>query len=427
MSPIELPLTRKQAEFVSDLSPWSAMVTGYGGGKTHTLCTKSLYKGWLNAPCMQIFGEPTFKQVRHVAIPAFDKILTRANLSHRMSFNINGAYADFNINGRSWRTLFVSYDKPDNLSAFTVSDLFCDEADAIRNDNIWRQLTSRVRDPAAEYLQRNFATTPENFGGLIHTNFEIDPIPGSNLVRASTLDNIFAHPDAIKAELAKYKTEQERKRYLDGHYILPHGRVYTQFDRDRHIKPWRPSDAGQWVMCCDFGKAVMAWSFGQVIDDRVHIFDELVATDTDTITESKNAAQKWVKILREATGRKYHPYEAARQVIAYGDPAGGERYKNSISDFRALEEQGFATAYRRKHRRVNDRILSVNHKLAANELFFDEKRAPYVTRCISQQPYGQDGTPLKGRPHEGLRGLDHGADGLGYFVDFEYQISGVAG
>lgn len=422
MHEITLPLSEGQHKFITELeSPWVALLSGYGFGKTYALVIKALLLGWLNAPSQVLFMEPTYRQIKEVAVRTFREVLDKMNLGHCMRYNVNERKAYMRMNGREWEILFASYDRPDSVAGFTVGTLLCDEAD-YAPASVFDQATARVRCPKAKFLQRNFATTPEAYGGIIHTNFELEPLEGAKLMRAKTTDNIFVPQQYIDAQLSRYKSEAERRRYINGEYVLPGGRVYKHFDVDVHLQKWRPEVNAEWVMSCDFGKHVVSWPFVQVTNRKVHVFDEIAVENSTTMEQVPNAKSKWADILSKVYNREITGDEAASMVTVYGDPAGGPNYKNSISDFEALQQAGFRCLYRKKHRRINDRVASVNTKLAHNEMFFDGIRAPYVTKCISLQGYGQDGSPAKGRPDQGMKGLDHGADAIGYYIDYAWPV-----
>jgi hypothetical protein len=80
-----------------------------------------------------------------------------------------------------------------------------------------------------------------------------------------------------------------------------------------------------------------------------------------------------------------------------------------------------------KHPAVNpfilDRVASVNLLLAEGRLSVDPAKAPYIARCLEQQPWGSDGMPDKSPK----LGLDHGNDLVGYGVHFHWPATAPRG
>ena len=383
-APLEItfPISSKQREFVfDDLStPFSLFLGGYGSGKTVAMGLRSLLVGWLNAPAPVLFMEPTFSQVEDVAVAMFYEVLEWLGEDPSKCFDWKPykKKAIVTLDGHTWPIFFRTYDNPKLIAGFNAGSLFCDEFDYCPLD-VYRQASQRIRHPRAFRLLQNFATTPEHFGGITHTMFELDPIEGSRMVRSATRDNIFAPRAFIEAQLAQFRTEEERKRYSDGHYIQPGGRVYRHFDETKHVAPCELHASDDFAMSCDFGSHVVAWAFVRRVWNRLHVFDELVLENADTPIAIGHARRKWSEIFTKLYGRAVSADEAVQRVTVYGDPAGGKRFNpSSGGDFYQLHARGFTKQrYRRLHNAVLNRIASVNEKLIKGELLFDP-RAEYV-------------------------------------------------
>jgi len=423
-----------QTAFVADRkSPFLGLVGGWGCAKTHSIILKGLDTAEINSPIPTLIVEPTVPMVRGALLPAIRELLVEWGVWRRTKWGKRDNNLMVPLNGKECHLWLRSASDPDSLAGGNLAVALVDEAglDKIRPEAA-RQVRARLRHKRAKMIQFGAVGTPDmGRRGWFYDYFEGKPLPGARLIGASTLDNPFL-PEGYVEEMLSGMDEVTRRRYLAGEFLDLHGRVYTHFDRDEHLgtMPFEFRRAGRAFVACDFGTRVIAWLFGRIVEvgDKhvVYVTGELVLEHSSTIAAAEEAAGRLALEYSAAYGEKIDPKEAARMTYAYGDPAGGDIMKTSVSDFQILEGWGFQTRYRPTHPRIKDRVNAVQMKLSRRgpvEIVIDPIACPYLVRCISLQSYDKRGRPEKGSNRDGLEGLDHAIDALGYLIEYHWPAS----
>lgn len=417
---IDVPLTKAQAEMLADDSFTRCFVAGMGSGKTFAAALDILQLAQANPGVPVIYAMPTIPMLLDVAIPEVLQLLDSLGFVDDVDYSLNKQRRVLNVEFEEGRGViwFRSTENPRRLVGPSIAGIVVDEAEDNKEESV-KILRSRVRHPRAKMKRESFYGTPESLSSWFHSVAEGDRQPGTKVVNASTLDNLFLDKEYVERAM-RYWTKEEIEAYIYGRFVARRGRVYTQFNEAAHCRPYDDGQEGQYVMACDFGRGCMAWLFGQVIDERVHFFGEQVLEGSDTIEASKQARAWWCEYFR-SIGLEMSPTGAAEMVNCYVDPAG--EMKGSISDVRVLREMGFRVFHHHQHPRVKDRVLAVQEKLARTELFIDADRCPIFKRCIVGQAYDKNGIPEKGRPRDGKKAHDHCMDACGYLVVYLWPAS----
>jgi hypothetical protein len=421
-------VTVAQAELLADEQGESAtksfhticFVGGLGSGKTRGLSMKAILLARANAGTgvPVLFGMPTFPQLEGIVIPTVLALLDEWGFVEGESFTRERKRNRITIHFEEGDGILMFRPLADDRATigYNLAAALVDEVEDVPPDSI-KQIKARLRDPAAKLRQLVLGGTPESLGGQFFQEVEGNPDEDTHVIRAKTIENHFL-PDGYVDMLLKSFDEHERALYTEGRFVPRRGRIYTHFTRDLVAVPCDDPWMGQQIMGADFGKGCMAWAFGRVHDDVLHIHHELVAEGKDTIECAREARAWWMRFFSERSGVSYDERKAASMVSIYCDPAGGADMKGSASDVRILREFGFAVYHQHKHPRVKDRINAVNLRLMAGALRIDPISAPYMLRCLEQHQYDKNGFPEKGRPRDGAKGLDHGADAIGYPVEY---------
>lgn len=417
-----------QAELVSDeTSRFIGFVAGLGSGKTRAAVYKALALGCANPGLPGLFVEPVYAMVEDVAIAMFLEVFDEWGLEEGTDYTLHRRppqSLDVRLNDAEFSIRFRSSDNPRRLVGANVAWVIIDEADD-HKETAAKALAGRVRHPKAELLQFVAVGTPESMGGWFQRWFETEPKPKTRLIRASTLQNHFLPADYVDLNLG-HLSDDEKKRYINGEFVAPGGRVYTCYDYRIHEATCNEPKRGDQIMACDFGRGCMAWIMGSVDGDLLHFHGEQILEGADTIFAAKKAAQWWQDFFLRHHNVDMTPEEAASQVSAYCDPAGGDFFGKT--DVAILREIGFNVYHRKMHPRIRDRINSVQKKLDARELFVDPDGCPYLVKCFRGHAYDPaTGMPVKARPREGKQGLDHGVDAVGYAVEYLWRAASMRG
>ncbi len=421
-------LLKAQRELLDDeTSPVLGFVGGIGSGKTRALAVKATRLAEVNAPIPVVFVEPTFRMVKKVAVETFRELWSEWGIWPRVKYNRNDHTFEFPINGKTARIWLINGSDPEAAAGPNLAAGLIDEAGLSKiKAEFAQQIQWRIRHPKAKLKQFVPAGTPDmGKRGWFFEMMEGDPEKGTRLIRARTADNFFLDENYISTRFAGMDPVN-RRRYLEGEFLDLYGRVYTQYDPERHCLP-RPTDEEyrrrnlEHIMFCDFGTGVQAWGFGHVDDQdgikTCHATGEQVLEGgIDTQDAGDRAARFLAERYSEIYQRPFSQRQAASMTTVYCDPAGSELFKGSMADVRILERIGFPVEHLIKHTSIKQRVSSVQQALFKSQFYVDKKLCPYLDRCMRLQGYDEYGKPEKGRTRDGAKGLDHMVDAAGYWI-----------
>ena len=397
-------LFQHQSDFVHSASKYSALVAGYGSGKTTAFCIRALKECGRNAGKRILLAEPTYPMVRDVLQPTFEQVLRESGFGYeytatdtRYRIKWKNGWCDVLMrsaeNFQRWAGL--------NLAAGGI-----DEADQLRDDRPWKMLLSRLRD--GNTLNAFVSTTPEGFK-WVYKYWADDPGPGYGLIKGRTEDNIMLPEEFINSLKENYD-ETLLRAYLNGEFVnLQSGATYYNFNRSNNVKETKYNPKKEIRISVDFNVSPMAASIWQSYNDSpcARVFDEIElhhSGGSEIITE---------RMVQEIKGR--YPRQ---RYIAYPDPAGGSRHTSALhSDHDILRRAGFEVKVKPKAPRITDSVNAVN-KLCEKDLIIDPSCKGLITDL--EQTVNKIGT----------RDIDksdkertHYSDGLRYAIDFEYPIT----
>jgi len=343
--------------------------------------------------------------------------------------------------GEKLEIVFFSGDRPEGVVGINAAWGLVDEA-GHQKDELLKNARARVRHPKAKLLQYAELGTPEEFNGF-YEFCEGKPPDGLHLIRARTQDNFFLVPspeEYIKQRFSHF-TDEERQRYMEGRFVARHGRVYSYYNPNDHEVECKDILDGEQVICADFGSRTVAWAFGSIKDiggvERLHIWGELVGQATNTWDHLEEAKDYLKRAWTQATGVSTSWDEVAAHTTVHCDAAGQFReYGDGTtnSDVEILYEAGLTVSMPRRNPLVMDRVYSVQDLMRKRGpdglplLLVDPKRAKYVTECFGRQGFDKWGRPEKSKDNlTGKRGLDHGADAVGYCCHARWPVSAPRG
>lgn len=415
---VEVSLLPAQFELLADVeTPILGFVAGLGSGKTHGMVHKHVQGAIDNPGCASMYVAPTYPLIRDAIVPEFLKVLDTLGIpfTHQRSMPPNIVIrlpdGDHEIRIRSATN-------PETIgSASNLSHLTIDEVDICDPETVKRART-RVRDPRARRKQIVMGGTPEGQLLLYDMFVKNPPLneetgePLTRLIRAVTDDNVHLDPMYFSTAFAGM-SEEEAAQFRRGEFILPRGRVYHQL-KERHIRKCENPTSGSLVMLCDFNVSPMTFVFGRIVSDELHIFDELVRENTDTIEHTLEAVEKWRRLLSTDALFGMSSREAAARVTVYADASGGNRNTaSSKTDLEHLRSAGFRVFTPSQNPPIKDRVFSVNQRFHLDKLFIDPK-AEQTRKCFENQTWDAHGYPDKSK------GLDHATDAVGYGVHYEW-------
>ena len=315
---------------------YKVLVGGYGSGKTYIGALRCIYLSYLNRPHPGMYVSPTWGLATKTIITTLKDILRNAQLKY--TFNQQkGEFIIHNWNGHIW---IGSGDRPHSLYGINLSFAGIDEP-FIQSKEVFDQMVARVRIKEAKHREIFLTGTPEQFGWgyrLINRP-ELD----LGVVYGSTLDNQYL-PQQYKDNLLAAYSKEQIDAYVFGKFVnLTQGRVYSEFDRDKHLAERNDLDNLPVVLCQDFN-----------IDNHSAIAVRL--------------GNGWVHAFKEYRMMNATTYDMAEAMAKdfpnskiYCDASGTARRSSSTqSDFAILKSFGFKPIAPRRNPPVRDRVNSVN-------------------------------------------------------------------
>lgn len=210
-----------QDAFVRSEAPYPALIMGQGGGKTVGGALKLilLHNRWPGVDSLVI--EPTFGNLKQIAIPTLTEWFERAGIPTRMNFGDMIMYTPT----LGSKLLLHSGSVAERITGFEVGRTWIDEPSRIPDyevpqRNTWKNALARTRDARVppEFRQVFLTGTHEGKGTWVWRDWESkDRKPGHVVFRGSTLEN----PNQIEYAaglLAEYGDELGRQ-YIGGYAV----------------------------------------------------------------------------------------------------------------------------------------------------------------------------------------------------------------
>lgn len=395
-----------QWEWLTSLKEEAALVTGFGGGKTHIFLRKALWahinlknkrglsNGWVIYPTYALAEElfiEEFKLLLYV-----NKIKYKYNISKHVFITKYGRIRVFQLQ------------RPELMVGSELTFCGFDEFDVEKKDKVLHAYDKAIgRMRGCEHPQLFVVTTPEGYRATHHIFVE-EYNDNKLLIQGSTRDNPYREKGYI-SRMERTYTPTLVKAYVDGQFVnLTSGSVYPYFDKIKsHTnevhKPEEKLFIGQdfnFGGCCSSVFVERGGNFYQVF--------EYVSRDTEQIVQNT---------------KKHFP---DNMVEFYPDATGNSNSTNaSMTDINMLKNAGYTVKAKKTNPRIQDRVNSVNSALYNGTYKINTKTCPESTKAIEQQSYDvKTGQPEKS---SAPASPDDWNDSKGYPIALKYPIRRVGG
>lgn len=331
-----------------------AIVTGYGGGKSHAFVREIFSLAVENAPIPVMAVEPTYPMISDILVPAFDELFDDAGIVYeynqqRKAYNVRHVMAGGKRHPIGARILLRSGDNPSRLKGSNLAAAGIDEP-FIQSREVYKQVLARIRHPRARRRTLVLAGTPEGMGWgaeelvdktkHIRTETVIvrgEPVhvnvyegPGRKWVQTSSAINDALDEDYI-ATLREAHTELEAGAYIGGQFQhLAQGRVYYAYDASQNDRAYELDYSLPVIVACDFNatEAPMSWNIMQERDGATYVRHALWRQYTNT-----HAMCEYLHEVLTRDGRGL-----PRALVFYGDYSGThDRSNSTLTDWQIIE------------------------------------------------------------------------------------------
>ena len=385
----------------------TALVGGFGCGKTKVLLTKAAY--CLTNKVNPITGKsnglilyPTYSLAEEVFVQPFIELLEKCNIPY-----------DYNIASHKFRTIYGNIkiyvtNQANKIVGSNYTWAGVDELDieSFKNADIAvSKALGRLR--GCEDAELFITTTPEGYSfcyDFLVTKASKDKV----VVHGKTTDNPYLPKSYIQSLRDNYD-ENLLKAYLEGQFTnLQKGQTYNGFSRDKNIKE------------CKYDRAKpihIGWDFNILPQCCVVVQEQLHSPNIRVIDEIALDGDGSGDVLTERMCKTIKQKYPNTKYYAYPDATGAARHSSArYSDIEIIRRNGFMVYVKHINPLVINRVNSMNNNLTKGNMIIDPKCKGLIRDL--EQVVNKEGTRDIDKTTN--KELTHLSDALGYYVDFKY-------
>ena len=331
-------LSEAQAGVARSSARFRVFISGRRVGKT-TLCIRELIRYASKPNTVNWYVSPSYRMSREVVWSKLRAILTDINWIE----NANETTLTIKLKNGSQIAL-KGAENYDSLRGRALDFLVLDEVADIKPATFNEVLRPALADKKGHVL---FAGTPK---GKANWSYDLFQQPGDDWEswQVTTAQGGFVDADELASarELLDSRTYEQE---FEANFVTTANKIFYNFDRDTHIKPWMGPVPGVLHIGQDFNYSPMTSVIYALHGETLHAIDEVNMNSSNT--------QEMVNEIRAR-----YP---TQKIVSYPDPA-GQQNKSSAggkTDISILQNAGFVVKVKRSHDPVRDTINSVNSRL----------------------------------------------------------------
>lgn len=390
---INFDLYEHQDEFIFSDKRHTALIGGYGSGKSHGGVVKTVIKKLeLGAKIPCAYYLPTYGLIKDVAYPKFKEVFEEKGIPYSLNKSDHDFTTPYGI------IHLRSMNNPDNIVGYETGYALIDETDILplkKMDEVFARILARNRRKLPDGMENctDVVGTPEGYKWA-YKFFVKELTENRSIIKADTRSNTTLSETYVQTLMDVY-TDEQLLAYLSGEFVnLTSGSVYKYFNRKRHETKRTVQDKDVLHVGMDFNITKMHSVINVVEGDTSHAVDELVNVyDTFEMVEK----------LQERYGD--------HEIIVYPDASGKNRKSSSKkSDHDIIRDAGFKIRSSSTNPFVSDRVNSMNKGFREMKQLVNTEKCPTLTEALENLAYDKNGDPDKSS------GYDHITEAQGYFV-----------
>ena len=387
---LSIPTLKHQREFINSTHTHTALIGGFGSGKSHVGVAKTIIKKLQYPNTNVAYYLPTYGLINDVAFPKFIQQLQL----YGIEFTVNRSENIIKI-GKS-NIILRNMSDPERIIGYEVGYSLIDETDALSKDkmsDVFMKIIGRNRSklPNGHINQTDVVGTPEGFKWL-HEFFVKNSTESKAIIKAKTYDNPFLPAGYIQTLRETY-TEAQVNAYLNGEFVnINSDSVYKSYNRKAHRTDVIP-----------------------MLNEMLYVGLDFNITNMNAVVHVKRNAKLYAvgeihacyntQSLCDALKENYPNHE----IIINPDASGNARTTSGASDFSILKQNGLTIDAPKKNPNVNERVNSVNLAFQNDNYYINDKLCPNYAEALENQSY-KNGVPDKSS------GFDHITEAGGYCV-----------
>lgn len=397
MSEITLEMFPHQDDFIFSDATHTALIAGYGAGKSHAGVAKTVLKKLDYVDIPVAYYLPTFGLIRDIAFPKFTQMLTDLGIPFRLNKTDKDIHTPYGI------IHLRSMDKPESIVGYEVGYSLIDETDILptnKMQDVFSKIIGRNRRslPGGETNKTDVVGTPEGFKWA-YSFFVKDQRNNRRIIKGKTSDNTTL-PETFIDTLREVYTEEQLLAYLEGEFVnLNFGTVYKMFNRTTHHTDRVVEEGDVLHIGMDFNISNM--------HAVVNVVDGSVSSAVHEFVKKFDTREMCRSIAETFEGHK---------VYVYPDASGSSRKTSaSRTDFDIIKDFGFTVRSNNKNPFVRDRVNSMNSAFMKGSQLVNTEKCPVLTEALEQQVF-KNGEPDKTSGH------DHINEAQGYYTSYGSKV-----
>lgn len=388
----KIPTLPHQIEFISSFEKFTALVGGFGSGKSFAavLRTANLLR-IRNGKGLVLFVSPTYQLANDVNIPDFEEFFDKYKIPYKIKRAEHKIILTGELKGQIW---FRSGDRPEKIVGFDATDFVLDEFDILtlkQQEILWNKVIARIR--GCKDSTGSITTTPEGFKKTYQL-FSEKQI--GKLIKAKTNNNIYLPDDYVDTLLSQYDSKLT-DQYINGEFVNIKGyAAYYSFNRNRNVIPYSEVNSYEIEFGIDFNVNPMTSAHAVYTGGKLVFIGESYLRNSNTESMATHLKERY-------------PHKALR---ACPDMTGIKRSTNATlgqSDISILKSAGFSIDGTRNPF-VRDRLNAVNSALEKGYIQIMDN-CVHLIRDLEQVILNEYGEIDKSNPD-----LTHISDAFGYLV-----------
>jgi hypothetical protein len=385
---IEIELLDHQADALESENPFTLLKGGVGSGKTFTGAMHCNIMAELNPDSPGLIAANSYKQLKDATLTGLLSFLELHKIKHAFKKSAMELYIG--------KKMFYcrSLDNYDAIRGIEISDAWLDET-RDTSPKAFDVVLGRLRHIKTKRFRTLLTTTPNGYDWL-HEKFVANPLLGSNMIEATSMDNTFL-PDSYIPMLMSAYDERMLRQEVYGEFInIAADAAYYCFDRARNVKTFDFQDLPLWGGV-DFNVDPMTACMGWVDENILYVWDEAFLRNSNTPS-----------LRRHLIMKGYTP------ATLIPDGTGKNRKSNvetGITDHIILAEGGHYDIKKIHNPFVGDRINCVNGLLEKARIII-HPRCVNLIKDLQQVSRGVN-DPM----------LTHISDALGYWAWYLFPIT----
>ncbi len=392
---------------------------GYGGGKSYSLVMKALQLSWLNRGFPGGLVVPSIADYKKDLEPIFEEILDTRRIKYR--YHQSNKWFEFPWSDK--RLYLASCEK--RIKGPNWAYALINEVTLIGLES-FNDVLGRVRIKGAPCPQIAMSGTPEGTHHWLYEKLVETPMANSRVIFGNSKDNQQNLSDDYFATMESSYDAIMQDAYIKGLFVNMQGRrFYYGYDPMRHDnKTLERLDGVDVRVSLDYNVSPMCATLWHIIPARSP--NGMLIYDFNRQPLRKAIAFNQIEIADNADTHQMCDAMIAQDLdpqttYIYPDPAGNARSTKGPPDNEILKQRGF--------KNVKVKLVAPQFRkrqLAVNNLFDKNliELNPLTCKGLKKDLMGVEQNPATYEKIKTNPKLTHYSDGLDYFVDLEFPLSG---